>query len=207
MFSFHFIIFRRFSSPFSCFLFFCNTIIVAWFFFIIFSIQFCRFFRVLFVLFCSNLPEYTCRNNFFLLLVFLVFYFIFFCLYFFYVVPIITNKTILRRSMMAWLASHHTVVSRSTCIYSTGCSPCQEDGSIKSDSFLKSFFKVPPLIIDFCNTVFLRFLSKPNMQNIRQAVIAAAIQPRAANTPPGSSSSLRAVPHSSSDSSKPEGQL
>lgn len=149
---------------------------------------------------------YRLRSQFLYVCVCVFFnYFVFF---FHIVVPIITNKTILRLSRLAsLLASHHTVVSRSTCIYSTGCSPCQEDGSIKSESFLKSFFKVPPLIIDFCNTVFLRFLSKPNMQNIRQAVMAAAMQPNAANTPPGSSSSLRAVPHSSSDSSKPEGQL
>uniref|UniRef100_A0A1B0BCI5 Uncharacterized protein n=1 Tax=Glossina palpalis gambiensis TaxID=67801 RepID=A0A1B0BCI5_9MUSC len=45
------------------------------------------------------------------------------------------------------------------------------------------------------------------MQNIRQAVTAAAMQPKAAKTPPGNSSNFRAVPHSSSDSSKPDGQL
>lgn len=134
-------------------------------------------------------------------------------------------------------ATYHTVVSRSTWIYSTGCSPCQEAGSMYSASFLKSFFKVPMLAADtlpllapfmnpmptpipptpippmpptpapFCTTDFFRFLIRPNMQNIRQAVRAAAMHPRAAKTPPGSSSNLRAVPHSSSDSSKPLGQL
>lgn len=91
-------------------------------------------------------------------------------------------------------------------MYSTECSPCQEPGSMNNGSFLS----VPlqePLLNAFVAIVFLFFLTNPNIQNIKQAAIAAAIQPIAANKPPGSSRSFRAVPHSSSDSSWPDGQF
>ncbi len=67
-----------------------------------------------------------------------------------------------------------------------------------------SFLSVPlhePLVNAFVAMVFRFFLTNPNIQNIKQAAIAAAIQPNAANRPPGKCNSLRAVPHSSSDSS------
>lgn len=66
-----------------------------------------------------------------------------------------------------------------------------------------SFFNVPfstPLLV-FVPIDFLRFLTKPTIQNINNAAMAAAIQPNAAYKPPGNSNSFLAVPHSSSDSS------
>lgn len=73
-----------------------------------------------------------------------------------------------------------------------------------------SFLSVPlhePLTSALDPMVFRFFLTKPIIQNMRQAVSAAAMQPIAANKPPGSSNSFRAVPHSSSDSSWPDGQF
>lgn len=111
---------------------------------------------------------------------------------------------------------HHTVVSRSTCIYSTGGCSCQEPVSINNDSFFESFLllllllNVVPLIPpfdDFDVNNFLRFLTNPHTQNIMHTVIAAAIKPNAAYTLPGNSRSFLVVPHSSSDSSCPDGQF
>lgn len=78
---------------------------------------------------------------------------------------------------------------------------------MNSESFFKSFFKIPFDDVDFVVTYFLRFLTKPNRQNSMQAEMAAARHPRAAYSPPGISRRRSAGPHSSSVSSKPDGQF
>lgn len=59
----------------------------------------------------------------------------------------------------------------------------------------------------FGSTCFLRRLTRPTKQKIRQAETPAATQARAANMPNGNSKSFRVAPHSLEDSSKPDGQL